>query len=181
MTRAATRSRLSRVVAVSASVCALFVGSVLPTSAAGELAIQFTGDPAAGMLGSVEQTMLDLTNADRIANGLSPLAFDPETILIARERAASQLGTSSLSHYDADGNLAFVGLLGSSHVSYAMAGENLARVSAPDATVAPRVENALMMSPTHRKNILEGTFHRVAIGAATDGNGQIALAEVYRD
>ena len=38
-----------------------------------------------------------------------------------------------------------------------------------------------MKSPTHRMNILEPTFKRVAIGAATDGTGQIAFAEVYRD
>ena len=38
-----------------------------------------------------------------------------------------------------------------------------------------------MRSPTHRKNILERTFRRVAIGAATDSSGQITFAEVYRD
>lgn len=153
---------------------------MLPTSAA-DAALQLPGDPAAGLLGSVEQTMLDLTNADRAVNGLPPLAFDADMLAIARARAASQLGTPALSHYDANGNLAFASLLSSSHISYELAGENLARASTPDDALETRVEHALMASPTHRKNILEGTFRRVAIGAATDSSGQLTLAEVYRD
>src|SRR4051812_22300822 len=52
---------------------------------------------------TVEQTLLDLTNADRAANGLPPLDFDPETLTIARERASEQLGPNNLSHYDEHG------------------------------------------------------------------------------
>jgi len=133
------------------------------------------------MLFSVEQTMLNLTNADRVANGLDPLEFDPETLTIARERAASQLGTPALTHYDANGDLVFVHLLADAHVGYQLAGENLARAGSADATVTGRVEQALMKSPTHRRNILERTFTRVAIGSATDGQGQLTIAEVYRN
>jgi uncharacterized protein YkwD len=150
-------------------------------AAAAPVALQLPGDPAMAMLFSVEQAMLDLTNADRAANGVDPLEFDPETLTIARERAASQLGTPSLTHYDADGNLVFVHLLADAQIGYAMAGENLARVSAEDASVTTRVEQALMKSPTHRRNILERTFTRVAIGSATDGQGQLTIAEVYRN
>jgi len=165
--------------------------SLVMTVAAGWMSIAFTwqpaaaaslpGDPSAAMLFSVEQTMLDLTNADRVANGLDPLEFDPETLAIARERAASQLGTPSLSHYDSNGDLAFVHLLADAHVGYQLAGENLARAAAADATITGRVEQALMTSPTHRRNILERTFTRVAIGSATDGQGQLTIAEVYRN
>ena len=38
-----------------------------------------------------------------------------------------------------------------------------------------------MLSPEHRDNILEPTFDRVSIGAATDASGQISFAEVYRN
>jgi len=166
--------------------------SVVMTAAAGWMSIAFTwqpaaaagqlpGDPAAAMLFSVEQAMLDLTNADRVANGLDPLEFDPETLAIARTRAASQLGTPTLTHYDANGELAFVHLLADAKVGYQLAGENLARAGAADGTVTGRVEQALMKSPTHRRNILERTFTRVAIGSATDGQGQITIAEVYRN
>jgi uncharacterized protein YkwD len=143
--------------------------------------LQLPGDPAVGMLLSAEQALLVLTNADRAANGLAPLEFDPDTLQIARQRAATQIDAPSLSHYNADGDLVFVQLLASAQLRYELAGENLARAYDNDPAVTERVEQALMGSPTHRKNILEHTFNRIAIGAATDGTGQITFAEVYRN
>ena len=139
------------------------------------------GDPAAVSLLSAERALLDLTNADRVANGLEPLELDADTLVIARERAEDQLDALSLSHVDANGQLVFAERLTEAQLSYRLAGENLARASVQDASVVQRVEQALMESPAHRKNILEPTFKRVAIGAATDPTGRIAFAEVYRD
>jgi uncharacterized protein YkwD len=150
-------------------VAAMNAGRVLP------------GDPALTTLVSAQLALVDLTNADRVANGLDPLEFDTETLEIARQRAESQLGSQSLSHYDANAQLIFAHMLADANLSYGLAGENLARSSIDNAGVTQRVEQALMRSPTHRRNILERTFKRVAIGAAIDGNGQITFAEVYRD
>jgi uncharacterized protein YkwD len=159
----------------------LFVALSWQPVAAADAAIQLPGDPALITLISVEQALLNLTNIDRAANGLDPLEFDPETLGIARERAASQLGTAALSHNDPDGQLAFVRLLAAAQLGYQLAGENLARSSVDDAAVPQRVEEALMTSPAHRKNILEKSFTKVAIGAATDTQGQLTFAEVYRN
>src|SRR5205085_1094674 len=101
-----------------------------------------------------EQSLFDLTNADRVANGLDALAEDPDMLDVARQRAASQLGTQALNHYDQDGSLAFVHLLSAAQIGYQIAGENLARASVADANITQRIEQALMKSPTHRKNIL---------------------------
>ncbi len=144
-------------------------------------AFPLPGDPSVALLFAVEQTMLDLTNADRLANGLDPLDFDFETLAIARTRAASQLGTASLNHYDANGDMVFVQLLAEARLDYQLAGENLARASRDTSAVTGDIEQALMQSPPHRRNILERTFHRVAIGAASNAQGQITLAEVYRN
>src|SRR5438094_10470596 len=65
-------------------------------------------DPAIMLHLSAEQSLFDLTNADRVANGLDPLSEDPDMLEVARQRATSQLGTAALSHYEADGSLAFV-------------------------------------------------------------------------
>ena len=140
------------------------------------------GDPALVNLLAAEQAMLDLTNDDRIANGVEPLQLDADTLSIARQRAESQLGPQSLTHYDANGQLIFSRLLNDASLPYGLAGENLARATGPTETnLTQRVEQALMHSPLHRKNILERVFRRVAIGAAVDANGQIAFAEVFRD
>jgi uncharacterized protein YkwD len=147
---------------------------------AADAQLMLPGDPAIVHMIAVEQALLELTNVDRAANGLGPLDFDPETLTIARQRAASQLGAASLSHYDDQGLLAFVQLLDEAVLKYGLAGENLARSSNAGEGVTVRIEQALMQSPTHRKNILEARFARAAIGAAVDSTGRIAFAEIFR-
>ena len=44
----------------------------------------------------------------------------------------------------------------------------------------PRLNDALMNSPTHRANILEPTFNRLAIGSAIGPDGRLAFAEIFR-
>jgi uncharacterized protein YkwD len=172
---------LSRLFASTVAAAGLSLAFAWHPVAASEMALQLPGDPAVGTMIAAEQALLNLTNADRAANGLPALDFDPDTLVIARQRAASQINAPSLTHYNASGELAFVDLLAAARVSYQLAGENLARAYDNDPAVAQRIEAALMKSPLHRKNILEHTFNKVAIGAATDGNGQIAFAEVYRN
>jgi uncharacterized protein YkwD len=145
------------------------------------LALQLPGDPAIATTIAAEQALLTLTNADRAANGVAPLEFDPDTLDIARERAASQIDVPSLNHYNAAGDLAFVDLMSHANLQYMLAGENLARAYDNDPAVTQRIETALMLSPLHRKNILEPTFNRVSIGVATSGSGEITFAEVYRN
>jgi uncharacterized protein YkwD len=175
------RARRSRsVVATLLAGAFAFSLTWLPAAAA-DLLLQLPGDPQLATVIASEQALLDLTNADRVANGLPALDFDPETLVIARQRAASQLDVPSLTHYDGDGNLVFVQLLADAQLGYQLAGENLARASDDDTTVTQRVEQALMQSPLHRKNILEQGFHRVSIGVATHPGGEITFAEVYRN
>jgi uncharacterized protein YkwD len=125
-----------------------------------------------------ELAFLGMVNADRAANGLLPLEFDPSLLGIARIRAAAQSG-GPLSHVDALGQLAFVSLLASWEVPYTLAGENLARHSRRGATVVEALERALMNSPSHRANILEPVFQRIAIGEASEGDG-VAFAQIFR-
>jgi uncharacterized protein YkwD len=179
-----TKRTRNALIGLLVAAAALAVG-LLPSQSA----IAMDASAAAGptdtsfiLLVNDEQSLIDLTNADRAANGVDPVKWDAETLPIARARAEQQLGSQSLSHYDGDGQLVFAELLGQASLAYHLAGENLARASASDASITSRVEQALMQSPTHRKNILEQRFHRLAIGAATDTTtGQIAFAEVYRD
>jgi uncharacterized protein YkwD len=171
---------LSRPLIVALFIAALVAAFGLRPALAANADFQLRGDPALINLISAEQALLDLTNADRVAEGLDPLEFDPDTLTIARQRAASQLGTPHLSHYDAAGDLVFVHLLGDAQLAYQLAGENLARSSTADPDVPQRIEQALMQSASHRQNILEKSFKRLSIGAATNAKGQIAFAEVYR-
>lgn len=126
-----------------------------------------------------ETVLVDLLNADREAFGLAPVEYDAPLLPIARRRATDQFSTLTLSHVDALGRIAFAGLLAEAELPYLLAGENLARL-ADSQDAAQRVEIALMNSPTHRRNILEASFERVAIGAENDGQGRIAIAQIFR-
>jgi uncharacterized protein YkwD len=126
----------------------------------------------------LEAALVAGVNADRTANGLAPLSFDPKLLPIARQRAADQVPLPHLSHYDAAGQVVVSPLLAAARIDYLLAGENLARMPGPTATSAARAEAALMHSPDHRANILEPLFDRVAVGAATDRGGRVILAQV---
>jgi uncharacterized protein YkwD len=160
---------------------AALAATTATTVSAMDASMAIPGDPAFANLVSSEQALVDLTNADRVANGDNPLQLDLQTLPIARARAESQLGPQSLDHYDNTGHLIFAQLLAQAGLSYGLAGENLARASEDDPNIVQRVEQALMQSPTHRKNILEPTFTRMAVGVATNSTGQITFAEIYRD
>jgi uncharacterized protein YkwD len=125
-----------------------------------------------------EIAFLKLVNADRIANGLPPLDFDPSLLGIARIRASAQRG-GPLSHLDGLGQLAFVSLFSDWEIAYTLAGENLARNSRNSPTVTEDLEHALMNSPTHRANILEPVFQEAAVGESRDGDG-VAFAQIFR-
>ncbi len=125
--------------------------------------------------------MFELVNADRARGKLPALTLDPALLPIARSRAQEQLTDASLSHYDAQGQLAFVPMLTAASIRYTLAGENLARTSGPDAGLPGRIEEALMRSPTHRRNILDPTFTRLAVGAAWDQSGRVSFAQLFRD
>ena len=131
-------------------------------------------------LSTEEQALLDLTNTDRAAGGLPPVVFDSMSLQVARVRAAAQIPDGPLSHYNSLGEIAFVGLLADAGVPYMLAGENLARTSSQDAATVSRLNDALMNSPTHRANILEPGFNRLAVGAATAPDGRLAFAEIFR-
>jgi uncharacterized protein YkwD len=147
--------------------------SALATTSLGEA----VGVPLAA---SLELSLLELTNADRIAHGLAPLELDLDLLEIARTRAGAQLTSASLSHYDATGQLDFVRLLSEAGLDYVLAGENLARLTGLEPDVPERVEQALMDSPTHRQNILDPTFNRLAVGAAIDDSGRVVFAQIFR-
>ncbi len=127
-----------------------------------------------------ELALLDLTNAERASNGLASVTFDQTMLRVARARAAAQIPDGPLSHYNSLGDLAFVGLLAEAGVPYSLAGENLARAAPADATVVAHLNDALMNSPTHRANILEPTFNRLAIGEAAPSIQRVAFAEIFR-
>ena len=148
---------------------------------AGAAAIGAAAPDAAYAATPLEAALFQAVNRDRALNGLPRLDFDPSLLPVARARADAQKPQPVLNHYEPDGRLAFVKLLAAENVDYVLAGENLARLTGPDDATVVRAEDALMRSPTHRANILEPTYNRVAIGASFDGDGRVIFAQIFRN
>ncbi len=159
-------------------------GQPLPPSTPETASTAGESDPAIPpVLTEIERSLFDAANRDRISTGLPALTVDPTLIPIARLRAGDQVSRTVLSHLDDSGALGFVRLIQHARIPYAYAGENLVRltVTLPLETAGTRAERALMQSATHRANILDPRYGRLAVGLATDANGRLVFAQLFRD
>jgi uncharacterized protein YkwD len=128
-----------------------------------------------------ELALLDETNRDRTSVGLTRVTSDSELVPLARARAGAQVSRPSLSHLDDGGALAFLSLIQRAGLRHQVAGENLVRLPGPIGTAPARAQRALMASPTHRANILDPRYGRLAIGMANDRDGRVIFAQLFRD
>ena len=104
--------------------------------------------------------IFELTNKERVANGLKELAYNPKLQDAADVRAKEI--TENFSHTRPDGT--------SCHTivedwDYNVTGENLIQADTPIAT-AENLMKSWMDSPGHRANILLDAFTSIAIGIA---------------
>ena len=112
-------------------------------------------DPVTPQAGEV----LDLVNAERAKNGLSPLVLDPELASNANVRAKEIV--EQISHTRPNGESCDTAVT----VNWSYIGENIAMgYPTPEA-----VMNGWMNSDGHRKNILNGDFTKIGIGVCSSG------------
>ena len=123
----------------------------------------------------LEQRMLDLVNQERVANGLQPLAPDPELTEVARRHSADMFARGYFAHDTPEGRTPFDRMKDAS-VHFLTAGENLAL--APTLSIA---HNGLMNSPGHRANILRPQFGRVGIGIMDGGMRGLMVSQEFRN
>jgi len=123
----------------------------------------------------LEQRMLDLVNQERVANGLQPLAPDPELTEVARRHSADMFVRGYFAHDTPEGRTPF-DRMKDANVHFLTAGENLAL--APTLSIA---HNGLMNSPGHRANILRPQFGRVGIGIMDGGMRGLMVSQEFRN
>ena len=108
--------------------------------------------------------VVDLVNAERAKEGLSPLTIDTnvQAAAMVRAKECEQL----FSHTRPDGS-SFVTALKEQNVSYKGAGENIAwGQRSPE-----EVMNAWMNSSGHRANIMNSSFTTIGVGYYQNANG----------
>ena len=123
----------------------------------------------------LEKQMLDLVNRERQANGLAPLAPDPELTEVARRHSADMFARGYFAHDTPEGLSPF-DRMRAANVRFLTAGENLAL--APTISVA---HTGLMNSPGHRANILRREFGRVGIGVMDGGMRGLMVSQEFRN
>jgi uncharacterized protein YkwD len=123
----------------------------------------------------IEAQMLELVNAERVSEGLEPLAPDPELTEVARRHSADMFARGYFSHATPEGLSPF-DRIRAARITFRTAGENLAL--APTVSVA---HEGLMNSPGHRANILRPQFGRVGIGILDGGFRGLMVTQNFRD
>ena len=123
----------------------------------------------------LEQQMLDLVNKERVANGLNPLAPDPELTEVARQHSADMFVRGYFAHDTPEGLSPF-DRMRAANIRFTTAGENLAL-----APTIPVAHTGLMNSPGHRANILRKEFGRVGIGVMDGGMRGLMVSQEFRN
>lgn len=123
----------------------------------------------------LEKRMLDLVNQARQAEGLTPLAPDPELTEVARRHSADMFARGYFAHDTPEGLSPF-DRMRDANVKFATAGENLAL-----APTIPVAHTGLMNSPGHRANILRPQFGRVGIGVMDGGMRGLMVSQEFRN
>ncbi len=113
-----------------------------------------TSVPALSGIGTFEQQVLDICNAERIKIGLAPLSWDPSNLAPGAAVRAQEI-TTYFSHTRPDGSSCFTAVKNPGRV-----GENIAAGQASPQAVM----NSWMNSQGHRANILNPGFAKIGIG-----------------
>lgn len=163
--------------------------SPTPTAPAASRVAEPTGGLDSGLLNDLRRTMLDAINADRMAEGLSEVAWDDIAASAGQAHVEEMLVNDYFSHW----NLAGYG----PEYRYALAGgldavaENIYEYwyryddgrPAPIADWNALIRQAqadLMNSPGHRRTILDPFNTHVGVGIAYDAHkGELRLAQEF--
>ncbi|MBD1380086.1 hypothetical protein IC621_07585 [Bacillus sp. IB182487] len=114
---------------------------------------------------AAEKQVIDLTNAERKKNGLSPLSADNSLANVAQKKSDDMKKNNYFSHNSPTHGSPFE-MMQNHGEDYQTAGENIAQgQQSPEEVV-----DAWMKSQGHRENILNGDFTHIGIGYTQDGH-----------
>lgn len=130
---------------------------------------------SAKMITGFEQHMLDIMNAERKKNGVSPLSFDSQLTNLARLRASELTVYYSANHNRPD-KRAWNTVFDDYNYSIYYAGENIAYGQRS----ADEVMSVWIASPGHYSNIVNPNFGHVGL-ACYEKNGVLYWEQLFTD
>ena len=123
-----------------------------------------------------EQAIIDLTNQQRVLNGLAPLAASGKLVQAAQIHAGNMAQLDQMSHVltgvaqpDLFSRAQAVGY------TFAKLGENIAYRYAG----APEVVTGWMNSAGHKANILDPSFNEIGVAVAANSKGELYFCQVF--
>lgn len=114
---------------------------------------------------SFRAQVIDLTNQERARVGCDPLVEDGRLTLAAQRYSDEMAQTGNFSHIGADGST-FVGRLRAVGYRFRIAGENLGYGQ----LTAQEVVHDWMLSPGHRRNLLNCGYRAIGVGVSFPDN-----------
>lgn len=130
--------------------------------------------PEGAPLKALEDEVIRLVNAERVKNGLSPLAYNWQAARVARIKSQDMINNKYFSHTSPIYGSPFK-MLESYGLRFSAAAENIAKGQ----RTAQEVMNSWMNSPGHRANILSKSFTQIGVGAAKDSNGTLVWTQIF--
>ncbi|MFX3661259.1 MAG: CAP domain-containing protein [Ectobacillus sp.] len=132
---------------------------------AAETAAAPVPNASVAVLSAYEQKVVELTNAERIKNGLAALQVDTALSRVARMKSEDMLKNRYFSHNSPTYGSPF-NMMRANGITYRSAGENIAMGQ----RTPEEVVKAWMDSPGHRANILNNTFTHIGVGYVPEQN-----------
>lgn len=132
------------------------------------------GGPAAATPTDAEARLLALANAERSREGLPPLEWHEPLAVLARQQARDMRRKGDLTHVSADG-LTYAQRVARADLRMERVAENVGRAANVEA-----VHGALMGSPRHRANILDGRLLVAGFGVVQGDDGIWAVQDFGR-
>ncbi|MCK5459958.1 hypothetical protein KAI52_02500 [Candidatus Parcubacteria bacterium] len=125
----------------------------------------------------ITKNILELINVDRKSNGISELTNNSVLNEAALSKAKDMVEKGYFAHKSPDGRMSW-DFINRSEYAYLFVGENLAM----NFTSAQSAHKALMLSETHKKNILSGKYSDVGLAILTgviDGRKTNVLVQIF--
>lgn len=125
----------------------------------------------------VIKKVFELTNQDRVANGLNSLKMNSVLTASATAKANDMITNNYFAHHSPSGKKPW-DWINRADYPYIFVGENLAM----NFTSGDAVHAALMKSPTHKKNILNERYNEIGLAMLSgqiDGKNTNILVELF--
>ena len=137
--------------------------------------------PAGSSIGTASETEArawELMNGQRQAIGLPSLQWDEQLVALARLHSASMASGKYFSHKDQNGGFVDDRAARLGVNNWLAIGENIAFMKGYPDPASMAVEK-WMLSPSHKKNILNGNWRQSAIGMAVADDGAVYFTQVF--